>query len=127
MHSFYQNLLRHALEQQQPKQIPPPPPSLKSVLSIQTLNELAKANRRANTLKPQEKTYLTTQELLQPGVMDSYKKKGFVFMRRRFLSFQESLRNPTIGTHIELLKFQEPCCYPLDSREAKKILYRLCF
>ena len=77
--------------------------------------------------QPIEKVYLTTQELLQPGQIDYYKQKGLLYLRRRHVSFRESLRNPTIGCHIELLRHQEPCSYPLDSVYAKKLLKKLCY
>lgn len=129
VHSFYQRILQDAIKQQKHPNSPVfnPPASMRTVLSIQTLNELATARARAKPLRTQEKAYLTTQELIQPGVIDMYKKKGLVYVRRRILSFRESLRNPTIGTHIELLKYEEPCSYHIDSQQAKKLIWRLCF
>ncbi len=122
MYSFYQDLLRKSMQ-------PPndPPPSFKSVLSIQTLNELARAKARTKPFQIQQKTFLTTQELLQPGVLDMYKKKGLVYIRRRVLSFRDSLRNPTLGCHIELLKYEEPFAYHVDSAKGRALMYRLCF
>jgi hypothetical protein len=127
MHSFYQRLLYESIKQHKYPSAPVfnPPASMKTVLSIQTLNELAKA--KARPITPQQKVYLTTQELLMPGVMDEYKKKGLFYVRRRILSFRESLRNPTIGCHIELLRFQEPCSYHIDTVKGQKLIYKICY
>jgi hypothetical protein len=124
MHSFYQTLLHKSMHQQNAPVLNPPT-SLRSVLSIQTLNELAKA--KAYIPRAQQKVYITTQELLMPGMIDEYKKKGLFYVRRRILSFRESLRNPTIGCYIELLKYEEPCSYHIDSLKGRKLIYRLCF
>lgn len=127
MHSFYQTILRESLKYSTPSTAPVynPPTSLRSVLSIKTLNELAKA--KSYIPRPQQKVYITTQELLMPGVMDEYKKKGLFYVRHRILSFRDSLRNPTIGCHVELFRFQEPCSYHIDSVKGRKLIYRLCF
>jgi hypothetical protein len=124
MYSFYQDLLRKSAQQQN-AHVYNPPQSMKTVLSLQTLAELQR--KKSYTPMLQQKIYITTQELIMPGVIDEYKKKGLFYIRRRTLSFRDSLRNPTIGCHIELLKYQEPCSYHIDSQKAKKILYRLCF
>lgn len=92
-----------------------------------TVKAQTQTKTTAKPLAPIEKVYLTTQELLQPGQIDYYKQKGLLYLRRRHVSFRESLRNPTLGCHIELLRHQEPCSYPLDSVYAKKLLRKLCY
>ncbi len=76
---------------------------------------------------PYQKVYTTTQDLLKPGELDSYKKRGLVFLRRRHLSFRDSLRNPVLGCQVELFSIEVPGSYHIDSFQAKKILYKLCF
>ena len=76
---------------------------------------------------PYQKVYETTQDLLQDGKLDSYRKRGLVFLRRRPLSFRESLRNPVIGCQVELFSIQVPCSFHIDSVKGKKILYKLCY
>jgi hypothetical protein len=76
---------------------------------------------------PYQKVYETTQDLLHDGKLESYRKRGFVFLRRHNLSFRESLRNPVIGCQVELFSIQVPGSFHIDSVKGKKILHKLCY
>jgi hypothetical protein len=79
------------------------------------------------THKPQEKVYTSTQELCMPGRVSYYKQKGLVYLRRRPQTFIESLRNPTLGCYVELLRHQEPDTYHIDSYRARCMIRKVCY
>lgn len=67
-------------------------------------------------------------ELQTPVMMTWLSASGFKWIRRlNDRKFESIVRNPTIGCYVEVSVLQFPGSVPIDSREAKKMVCRLCY
>ncbi len=73
-----------------------------------------------------KKTIAYTVDLRDPDVLADYKSKGFVWIRPRWRSFDNSLRNPIIGCYVEMFVYEDTACMYIDSPAAKKLIRRVC-
>jgi hypothetical protein len=102
-----------------PSGILPETPSLKSFFSNTVLQP------PTPTL---QKAILHSSKLRSKTIIDYYKNKGLQWLKRvETKSYPQILRNPTMGCTVELTS--KPTLYTvhIDSREAKKIIYRECY
>jgi hypothetical protein len=69
---------------------------------------------------------IDTQDLLQPGVMESHLSSGFVWVRRRrSRHFDLITRTPSLGFTVELSVMYQPYAIPLSSAKAQRLIRRL--
>ncbi len=68
---------------------------------------------------------ITTKELQDKRVLESILQKGFLYIRRRNLKYNQILREPTIGCWVELFKVRQTDCVPIESVQGKKIIKRI--
>ncbi len=106
----------------QPPPLPPSPPetptALKSFFSNDTLHPVSKL----------EKAIVHSKELRSKTALDRYKQKGLQWLRRHDSQrYPAILRNPTMGCMIELSSKPTLFTVHIDSKEAKKIIYRECY
>jgi hypothetical protein len=52
---------------------------------------------------------------------------GYVWIRRFNPPFQSALRTPTIGCWVDVLREWDTDCVPINSREGRKLIRRLCY
>jgi hypothetical protein len=75
-----------------------------------------------------KQTRVDTIELKKPEVLEAYKARGFIWIRKlNNFSFENILRNRTIGCVVELFCIQKPYCVSIDSLEARKLINKLCY
>jgi hypothetical protein len=75
-----------------------------------------------------EKAIVHNTKLRSKTALDYYKNKGLQWLKRvETKSYPQILRNPTMGCTVELSS--KPTLYTvhIDSKEAKKIIYRECY
>jgi len=74
------------------------------------------------------KTLVDTYDLKNPTVFDLYLKKGFRWIRKyNDRSFEDIVKDQTIGCTVELFFLREPRCVPINSIAAKKLINKLCY
>jgi hypothetical protein len=74
------------------------------------------------------KVLISTIELKKIKLLEKYKKHGFVWIRKlNQKSFENIVRNPTIGCIVELFIIWQPHCVPIDSPKATKLINKLCY
>ncbi len=75
-----------------------------------------------------EKAIVHSKELRSKIALDRYKQKGLQWLcRRESQKFPAILRNPTMGCMIELTSKPTLFTVHIDSKEAKKIIWRECY
>ena len=112
-----------------PPPLPPSPPETPSFGQRPTPLRSFFSNDILQTPPPRlEKAIVHSKKLRSKTAIDYYKNKGLQWIRRlETKSYPQILRNPTMGCTIELTS--KPTLYTvhIDSREAKKIIYRECY
>ena len=74
-----------------------------------------------------KKTIVHTVELQDPFILADYKAQGFNWIRPRYrASLDAALRNPIIGSFVELLVLEDVGCMYIDSPAAKRLIRRVC-
>lgn len=69
-----------------------------------------------------------TMDLQKPGVLESYRERGFNWVRRyNPTQFKDIVRHPTVGCCVELTAIQHPGSVPIDSWNGKQILKKVCY
>jgi hypothetical protein len=69
-----------------------------------------------------------TYELQKFGVLDSYRERGFNWIRRyNPQHFKDIVRHPTLGCCVELTAIQHPGTVPIDSWKGQQIIKKLCY
>ena len=58
----------------------------------------------------------------------AYYDSGYKWVRKYTgRSFEHTLRNPTVGTMLEVFVHNDYACVPLYSRAAKKLIWKICY
>ena len=71
-------------------------------------------------------TRVWSQDLKKKSVRDAYLEAGFLYVRPVIRSYNQSLRNPTVGRLLELYVTQQCDCVPIISRRGHDLIHRLC-
>ena len=69
----------------------------------------------------------TTVDLRDPYVLKYYLDNGFLYIRRLHYNYNHILRTPTDGCNVELTKERDLGCMLIHSREARKLIQRICY
>lgn len=67
-----------------------------------------------------------TGDLQDPAFMAEMRAQGFVWLRPHHRPFDRALRNPIIGSYVELLVLEDVGCVYIDSPAARRIIRRVC-
>lgn len=73
-----------------------------------------------------KKTIVHTVDLQDPFVLADYKAEGFRWIRPRWRTFDQSLRNPVLGSYVELMALEDVGCMYIDSPAARRLIRRVC-
>ena len=74
-----------------------------------------------------KKTIVHTVDLQDPFILADYKAQGFNWIRPRWRKDLDSaLRNPIIGSYVELLVLEDVGCMYIDSPAARRLIRRVC-
>jgi hypothetical protein len=128
---YYQNLLFPMLYGIKPIKInifhPPLPPSPPSTPPTKEYRSFFQDTMNA-PYSHLEKAILPSTKLRSQAMIDHYKKKGLQWLRRHETkNFTQILRNPYIGCMVELSSKPSLFTVHIDSKKAKKIIYRDCY
>lgn len=75
-----------------------------------------------------EKRRYHSSELQKKDLYNALLNSGFLWIRKyNERSFEHTLRNPTLGCIVEVLKFPDVGCIPLDSYKARQLIRKLCY
>ncbi len=70
---------------------------------------------------------MTTRDLQNKKVLENVLNKGYLYVRRRNLRYNQILRDPTIGCWVELFKQRQTDCVPIESYQGKKLIKKLTY
>jgi hypothetical protein len=73
-----------------------------------------------------QKKIVRTVALRDPWILAGLKARGFQWIRPRAVSFDESLRNPTVGCIAEVFVVRNWNCVKIDSAAGRKLIWREC-
>ena len=74
-----------------------------------------------------KKTIVYTVDLQDPFILADYKAQGFRWIRPRWRKdLASALRNPVIGSYVELLVLEDVGCMYIDSPAARRLIRRIC-
>jgi hypothetical protein len=69
-----------------------------------------------------------TYDLQKFGVLDSYRERGFHYVRRfNTHNFRDIVRHPTLGCCVELSAMPHPGSVPIDSPMGRRLLKKVCY
>jgi len=74
------------------------------------------------------KTVADTYDLQKPEILESYISKGFKWIRKyNDRSFENIVKDQTIGCTVELFFVKSVDCVRIDSPKGKKLINKLCY
>ena len=65
-----------------------------------------------------------SRDLRDPVVLESYKQRGYLYIRQVHRPYNSILRKPTIGCLIEFTFFRDIGCHLIGSPKALKLIRR---
>jgi hypothetical protein len=70
---------------------------------------------------------IKSADLKDERILSYYKKRGYIWIRRKKLILDDILRLPTVGCIIELMTQHRPGTVHIDSHEASMIINKICY
>lgn len=68
-----------------------------------------------------------SNDLTRPSLLDKYKSMGYTYIRQVHRPYNSILRSPSIGCIVELAAWKGILSYPINSREARKLINRISY
>jgi hypothetical protein len=85
------------------------------MLGLSYLEQFQKQRFWSNTLQNKDK-------------LDRVLQSGFMWIRRcDDRHFENITRRPTVGCYVEVFKLRHSDCVPIQSREGKKLIGKVCY
>lgn len=68
-----------------------------------------------------------SKDLTNTSLLEKYKSMGYTYIRQVHRPYNSILRSPSVGCIVELAAWRDILSYPINSRQARKLINRISY